>query len=99
MWCDGSQSCNTVAVLILDYAKFIFNNPLEYYHKEQEYSAVTYSTKNEFAASQKITRPIRYEMSSLSKSNCFVEKYNEKSKDFKQSLKGLSFVQLVKQST
>ena len=37
-------------------------------HKGQEYSAVNYSIKNEFAVGQEITKPIRYEISRCSKS-------------------------------
>ena len=49
-------------------ANFICNNSLVCYHKGQEYSAVNYSIKNEFAVGQEITKPIRYEISRCSKS-------------------------------
>jgi hypothetical protein len=54
--------------LFLIIANFICNNSLECYHEGQEYSAVNYSIKNEFAVGQEITRPIRYEISNRSKS-------------------------------
>ncbi|CAB3979739.1 Hypothetical predicted protein [Paramuricea clavata] len=54
--------------LFLIIANFICNNSLGCYSEGQEYSAVNYSIKNEFAVGQEITRPIRYEISRRSKS-------------------------------
>ena len=54
--------------LFLIIANFICNNSLVCYHEGQEYSAVNYSIKSEFAVGQEITKPIRYEISRCSKS-------------------------------
>ena len=62
--------CRVMRSLFLFFiiANFVCGNSLVCYHKGQEYRAVNYSIKIEFAVGQEITKPIRYEISRCSKS-------------------------------